>query len=67
MNTEILKRPDDAISSTLIGNSKDPDCNVGAATVSYTHLDVYKRQVKWSVCSHYRAASSLFYRYLETF
>ena len=31
MNTEILKRLDDAISSTLIGNSKDPDCNVGAA------------------------------------
>ena len=31
MNTEILKRLDDAISSTLIGNSKDLDCNVGAA------------------------------------
>lgn len=31
MNKEILKRLDDAISSTLIGNSKDPDCNVGAA------------------------------------
>ena len=31
MNTEILKRLEDAISSTLIGNSKDPDCNVGAA------------------------------------
>ena len=31
MNTEILKRLDDAISSTLIGNSKDPDCNIGAA------------------------------------
>lgn len=31
MNTNILKRLDEAISSTLIGNSKDPDCNVGAA------------------------------------
>lgn len=31
MNTNILKRLDKAISSTLIGNSKDPDCNVGAA------------------------------------
>lgn len=31
MNTDILKRLDTAISSTLIGNSKDPDCNVGAA------------------------------------
>lgn len=31
MNTDILKRLDTAISSTLIGNSKNPDCNVGAA------------------------------------
>ena len=31
MNTNILKRLDKAISSTLIGNSKDPDCNIGAA------------------------------------
>lgn len=31
MNTDILKRLDTAISSTLIGNSKDPDCNIGAA------------------------------------
>lgn len=31
MNTDILKRLDDAISSTLIGKSENPDCNVGAA------------------------------------
>lgn len=31
MNTDILKRLDTAISSTLIGNSKNPDCNIGAA------------------------------------
>ena len=31
MNTDILKRLDDAISSTLIGKSENPDCNVGAS------------------------------------
>ena len=36
MNQKILKRLDNAISSTLIGKSKDPDCNVGAA-ISVIH------------------------------
>ena len=31
MNQTILKRLDAAITSTLIGHSEDPDCNVGAS------------------------------------
>lgn len=45
MNQSILKRLDQAISSTLIENSKDPDCNVGAAiSVIHKGKEVYRNQ-----------------------
>lgn len=45
MNQEILKRLDGAISATLIENSKDPDCNVGAAiSVIYKGKEVFRNQ-----------------------
>ncbi len=57
MNQKILKRLDNAISSTLIGKSKDPDCNVGAA-ISVIHkgqevfrneygMQIRKRRFEW--------------------
>lgn len=45
MNQQILKRLDNAISSTLIGKSKDPDCNVGAAiSVIHKGQEVFRNE-----------------------
>ena len=45
MNQKILKRLDNAISSTLIGKSKDPDCNVGAAiSVIHKGQEVFRNE-----------------------
>lgn len=45
MNQKILSRLDDAIQSTLLGNSKDPDCNVGAAICVLEHgKEVYRKE-----------------------
>ena len=45
MNQEILKRLDGAISSNLLGVSKDPDCIVGASVcVIHKGEEVYRKE-----------------------
>lgn len=45
MNQEILNRLNPAIEGTLLGNSKDPDCNVGAAvSVIYKGEEVFRKE-----------------------
>ena len=45
MNQTILKRLDAAITSTLIGHSEDPDCNVGASIcILHRGEEVYRKE-----------------------
>ncbi|MCH5267306.1 MAG: beta-lactamase family protein [Lachnospiraceae bacterium] len=45
MNQTILKRLDDAITSTLIGHCEDPDCNVGASIcILHNGKEVYRKE-----------------------
>lgn len=45
MDQKILSRLDGAISSTLLGNCDDPDCNVGAAiAVIHKGKEVYRKE-----------------------
>lgn len=44
MNQNILKRLDTAIESTLLPNSSDPDCNVGAAICVLHHGEIVYRK-----------------------
>ena len=45
MNQTILKRLDDAITSTIIGHCEDPDCNVGASIcIIHNGKEVYRKE-----------------------